>query len=163
LLTLLIAVPLIGLACARYIAWRQELRGEVKLSGELAVNAPRGVGSIQPPPPTTTSWSPPIWLPEWAAKLGTFGHDFDRITIVQISGDTVTDETLRKLAVFGQLRSLRLFNTRVSAAGWKHLGRLPQLGMLEVEVSELSDADLECPSGKRGISRTPRVGAGQSS
>ena len=122
---------------------RAEFRGEAELSDELASHVPQGVGQFQPPPATTKTWSPPSWLPEWAVKIGNISQNFDRVTVVQISGDSVTDEMLRQLATFGRLRNLRLFNTKVTPAGWECLRKLPRLGMLEIEAEKVSDADLE--------------------
>lgn len=141
--TLLIGVPIVALACGRFVAWRGELRAETELHEELARNGPPDGFTGQKHFDTSIrTWQAPPWLPESLAKILAPYEALNRITTLELFGDQAIDANIPRVATFRCLKLLRVVNSKCTAAGLKPISELQSLTMLELPDADVSDAML---------------------
>ncbi len=140
---LLLAVPLVALACGRFAAWRGELRAEAELHDEIARNGPPDAFTSQKHfDPAIRTWQAPPWLPESLAKILAPHEAFNRITTLELFGDQAVDANIPRVATFRCLKLLRVVNSKCTSAGLTPIANLQSLTMLELPDADLSDATL---------------------
>lgn len=141
--TLLIAVPLVGLACGRFVAWRGELRAETQLHNELAGNGPQDMFTGQQHFDTAVqTWQAPPWLSESLAKILAPREAFNRITTLKLFGDQAIDSNISRLPTFRCLNQLRVVNSKCTTPGLKPISHLQSLTVLELPDADVSDTTL---------------------
>jgi hypothetical protein len=79
--------------------------------------------------------------PAWIRSL--IGDKFfERVVGVELHGSGVTDETLKIVARFPDLKGLSLIHAAITDAGMHQLQRLPRLEVLYLESVQITDAGL---------------------
>jgi hypothetical protein len=83
----------------------------------------------------------PDWLRRWLGDEKM--RPFDSVWYVDLNGTDATDEDVKQIAVFLNIRKLDLGETRITHHCLYHLRGLPNLAWIHLNRSQISDAGLE--------------------
>jgi hypothetical protein len=140
--TLMVVVLLVAVACSWFTVKRQRARRQARQVQAIRVETDLGLVwyDYEVDADGRRLSAPKAPAPAWLVNL--LGIDFfaDVVSVTVIGGGSDCTKHLESLT---ELRTLELFNTRVTDAGLERLGGLTGLERLQLSIAEVTDAGLE--------------------